>query len=375
MSTTTATANHRIVFLDIARAYACIMMIFGHTFESVLDKALRSGAIFTTWDHWRGLTAPTFLFISGFAFFIATVRYWDQYTRWSPRLAKRLRRVGLLLAIAYLLHMPLSNPLRFLESGLTYTQWFSWMRVDILHCIAVNLLLLHLLIFLFRRQRAFLFFIALAMPLTFLLSPFIWFLNGTVSEPSVWNFYLGANFRSQFPLIPWIGFMFAGILAGHGYNAWLKNRPRWPLILLAAAGGMLLFGFFIESLYSELPAHFRFRSLQAQTLWLRLGVVMIIVSVIALLVRRVRSIPDVVSLIGRETLTLYWMHLIVVYGSPWNKGLVQIFGRTLAPWQCLLIFVVLFAVLLGIVLLKERLKRLPLPRLALRPRRLLRSRQ
>ncbi|MBN2433406.1 MAG: DUF1624 domain-containing protein [Acidobacteria bacterium] len=375
MSTTSAHAKNRIVFLDIARAYACVMMIFGHTFESVLDNGLRTGALFTAWDHWRGLTAPTFLFISGFAFFIATTRYWDHYTRWTPRLAKRLRRVGLLLVIAYVLHMPVSNPLGLLHSGLTYPQWFSWMRVDILHCIAVSLLLLHGLILVFRRRQPFLLFTALAMPLVFLLSPFIWFLNGTVSEPSIWNFYLGANFHSQFPLIPWIGFMYAGILAGHGYTVWLKNRPRWPLILLATSGGVLLFGLLIESMYHQLPVHFHFHSLQAQTLWLRLAVVMIIVSVIALLVQRLRSIPDVVSLVGRETLTLYWMHLIVVYGSPWNKGLVKIFGRTLPPWQCLLVFMVLFVVLLGIILLKERLKRIPFPRLAVLQRCLLRSRQ
>jgi uncharacterized membrane protein len=375
MSAQSPTAKNRIVFLDIARAYACVMMIFGHTFESVLDKGLRVGPLFTAWDHWRGLTAPTFLFISGFAFFIATTRYWDSYTRWSPRLFKRLRRVGLLLVIAYLLHMPVSSPLRLLQEGLTYKQWFAWMRVDILHCIAVNLLLLHILILLVRSKRAFMFLIALAMPLIFLLSPFIWFLNGTVSEPSVWNFYLGANFRSQFPLIPWVGFMFAGILAGQWYSAWLKDRLRWPLIFLGTSFGMLLFGLAIEMLYRQLPAHFRFHSLQAQTLWLRLAVVMIIVSIIAMLVKRLSTIPDVISLIGRETLTLYWMHLIVVYGSPLNKGLVQTIGRTLPPWQCLLIFIVLFSGLLGIVLLKERVKRMPFPLASLSWRSLIRSRE
>jgi len=349
--------SQRVVFLDVARAYACVMMVFGHTVESTLMASSRYGPLFTQWDHWRGLTAPLFLFVSGFAFYIATTRYWDDYLKWSPRPFRRLRRALFLLAIGYLLQLPVSNPIHLFKYELSTKGWMAWMRVDILHCIGMNLLLLHLIIFLIRHQRRFLFLLSLAMPLVFLLSPFIWFLNGTVENPSFWNFYLGGNFRSQFPMIPWVGFMYGGILMGYWYWNHFKKNRAWPLYMMAAGLAIFLFGLYVESVYGGLPAEFTFRSLQAQTLWIRFSLVIIITAGIAMVVYRLKSVPYLVSLLGRETLTIYWMHLAVVYGSPWNLGLSRTYGRTLPLWQSVSIFGVLFSVLTLIVLVKDWLLR------------------
>ncbi len=72
--------------------------------------------------------------------------------------------MALLLFIGYMLHLPLSNPLQLFTTPLTATQWLSWMNVDILQCVAVNLLLLHILIALLRTRRRFLACIGIAMP-------------------------------------------------------------------------------------------------------------------------------------------------------------------------------------------------------------------
>ena len=358
------TKRSRLVFLDVIRAYACIMMIFGHTFDSLIHENLRQTALFQQWQQLRGLTAPTFLFVSGFAFYVATTRYWSEYLHWSPRLAKRLRRVGFLLVIGYLLHFPYFNPLDLLHGSLTHQQWRSWMNVDILQCVALNLLILHVLILAIKSRTVFLRTIAVAMPLVFLLSPLIWGLNGTADTPALWNYYLGGNFGSFFPLVPWIGFMYAGILGGHWYATYLKDRSNWTLYFLLGGISLLVPAFMVNTVYQWLPPAFQFPTLSAPTLWFRLAAVVIIFSLIAFLVRKVQSIPSIITTIGAETLNLYWMHLVIVYGSAWNLGLDNPFGQGLYPLQAFMLFTILLTSLTMVILLKNSLRRQIVPRWA-----------
>jgi len=352
-----SSAGQRLLFVDIVRAYACVMMVFGHTFNDLLNESIRQTVLFAEWQHFRGLTAPTFLFVSGFAFYVATTRYWDEYLRLSPRLWRRLRRVALLLFIGYMLHLPLSNPLQLFTTPLTATQWLSWMNVDILQCVAVNLLLLHILIALLRTRRRFLAYIGIAMPLIFILSPLIWYLNGQTESPQLWNFYLGGNFNSYFPLVPWVAFMYGGILAAHWHQTRLKDRENWHGPFFLAGLVVLAVGLPFYWLYPKLPSELIFRSLAAYSLWLRLGCVVLIFTGISALARKVRSVPWIIRLVGSETLTIYWLHLLIIYGSSWNVGLVRHFGRSLSVPQAFAVFVPMFLSLVLLVVAKDKFLR------------------
>lgn len=349
----TSPAAQRLLFVDIVRAYACVMMVFGHTFNDLLDKSLRSSLLFTNWQHLRGLTAPTFLFVSGFAFYVATTRHWEDYLGWSPRLAKRLRRVLWLLLIGYALHLPFKDPRQILHLNLSPAEWASWMNVDILQCVAINLFTLHLIILVLRTQRRFVLYAAIGLPAVFLLSPLVWYLNGQAATPSFWNFYLGGNFYSNFPLVPWIGFHYAGILGGWWYTKRLSLDPHWhrkfflAVLAIAAASGLLYWP------YLNLPGSLQFPTLQAQSLGLRLASVVFIFAFVSWIFRKVHSVPWIIRLVGSETLTIYWMHLIIIYGSAWNFGLVYHFGGLLSPLQCFAVFVPMFLFLTLLVVAKH----------------------
>lgn len=366
MKETPPPTTRRLFFLDVVRAYACFMMVFGHTVNDLIDPALRKTDLYLNWQHFRGLTAPTFLFVSGFAFYIATVRYWDEYLVWSKKLKHRLWRVFWLLLIGYGLHLPFANPIDFLVSTIHYEKWLSWMNVDILQCVAINLVVLHLAIFLCRTQKRFLVYIAIAMPLLFLLSPLIWNLNGRIDYPRLYSFYLGGNFPnpekpgeffSFFPLVPWVGFMYAGILVGHWYRTRLAADAHWHRSLFILGGVVGLFGAALYFPFLALPDSLQFPTLQAQSLWLRLSAVLILFASVCFLVRRIQSLPKVVVILGSETLTVYWMHLVLIYGSAWNAGLTTLFqDRRLSLWSCIGIFAVMFLALTGIVLLKKTIQ-------------------
>jgi uncharacterized membrane protein len=350
--TSTSAPAQRLLFVDIVRAYACVMMVFGHTFNDLLHESLRNTALFADWQHLRGLTAPTFLFVSGFAFYVATTRYWPDYLKWTPRLFKRLKRVLWLLLIGYTLHLPFKNPIQLFKLDLTPGQWAAWLNVDILQCVAINLLILHVLILLFRTRRRFLAYVAVAMPAVFLLSPFIWYLNGQVATPAIWNFYLGGNFVSYFPLIPWIGFHYAGILGAHWYTTRLSGNAHWHRKFYLAAAVLTVLGLALYYPLLALPASLKFPTLAAHSLWLRLAAIVWIFTAISWVARKVRSVPTVIRIVGSETLTIYWMHLVLIYGSAWNIGLVSQYGGSLSPLQCLAVFVPMFLALTLIVMSK-----------------------
>ena len=71
----------RVIFIDLARTLAVVLMLYGHTVSALLAPEFRAGTWYDVWQFQRGLTSCLFLLLSGFAFSIATARRWS--TPWS----------------------------------------------------------------------------------------------------------------------------------------------------------------------------------------------------------------------------------------------------------------------------------------------------
>ena len=67
---TATTTQQRIVFLDLLRALAVMMMVEGHTIDVLLLNEYRSYDYlgFRLWQFTRGMTAPIFLLTAGTVF-------------------------------------------------------------------------------------------------------------------------------------------------------------------------------------------------------------------------------------------------------------------------------------------------------------------
>src|ERR1035438_4161828 len=68
---------------------------------------------------------------------------------------------------------------------------------------------------------------------------------------------------------------------------------------------------------------------------LRLGFVLILNSVVSIICLRIESIPRIFILIGRNTLLIYVVHLVILYGSAWNPGLSVLFDKAFDLWNTL----------------------------------------
>ncbi|MDT8324920.1 MAG: heparan-alpha-glucosaminide N-acetyltransferase domain-containing protein [Bacteroidota bacterium] len=336
--------NKRIILLDVMRAWAVFMMIQGHTIDALLSDSYYNGdsLLFNIWQFNRGLTAPIFLFGSGFAYVIATFRKMDGGTLPRAIVFRRLRWIGVLFLIGSLMHLPAGT------LGDMFTlqaeRWHRFFHVDVLRLMAVTLLGMFVL-FTLVRTRARLFRSALGIGLFFLLvAPVVYMVDWSAHTPLWFAAWMTTATGSWFPLFPFSGFMFLGAAAAALYMRWQTEgrTARLPLYY-GMAGAALLLLFFVPREILEWGITFDGGS---SSIWLsfsRLGWVLLLWAVIGALMQRTQRIPDVIPVAGQHTLFIYVSHIVALYGSAWMPGLRQTFGKTLELEPVLVIIGILIA--------------------------------
>jgi acyltransferase len=324
---------HRVIFIDLARALAVVLMIAGHTSSALLADDFRAGPWFDVWMFQRGLTSALFLLLAGFAFSIATTRHWSQHLRLSGTVVKRLRRFALFVALGYGLHFPV---LHFSElAATTQAQWQSFVAVDVLQLIGGTLIALQLLVLVARTRRVFMVAAFAAAVALIAASPATWQTDWTMLMPLPLAAYFSPATGSLFPLFPWAAYVFVGAGAGLLYARWgaahLVSFARWGMLapgaLLVAAGLVV---------WSGIPGDVAIRT----------GVCGLILGLIAIVSRHVSQLPHVFGAVAQESLVVYFVHLCIVYGSIWNPGLARFYGGRLTPVPTV---VAVFAVVMAMI--------------------------
>jgi hypothetical protein len=354
--------THRVIFIDLARAMAVVMMVYGHTASALLAPVYRVGPWYDAWQFQRGLTSSLFLLLSGFAFSIATTRHWASHLQLSPAVIKRLRRFGFFVALGYALHFPVSNVAAL--PTLTAAQWRGFLAVDVLQLVGVTFILIQLLVMAARSRRVF-------MAISFLLAtaiiagtPWVWRQDWTAVLPLGLAAYLSPANASQFPILPFGASVLIGAGAGQIYARWgASNLEAFANRALLGAGIVLT----VAALYAKRGAFDVYGPGPGEGIpsefVLRTGVSLVILGVIAHASRWISHLPHVFGAVAQESLVVYFIHLCIVYGSVWNRGLVQRFGESLRPEQTLPIVLAMIAAMVLLAWGWNRLKH-SRPRLA-----------
>jgi acyltransferase len=321
----------RIAQLDIARGLAVVLMVVGHSIDAVLAPGPRLTEAFRLYDSLRGLTAPLFLLLAGFAFTVATVKHWDDHARFGPRTARRLLRAALLLGVGYTLHLPFFSFGKLLLNA-TPDDYARFLQADILQCVALSLAALQLTVLIAGTPARHL---RLAFALGILIaasSPLVWTMNLDGLLPRAIIPYLNQQYRTLFPLLPYAAYMFVGAGLGHTYLLARKagSEQRWYRRMIVGAvlliGAGLAGGFLPWTVY---PVH-DFWKTNPGMLAVRAGVVMAVVTALLRLQRFPPKASAVAMLLGQSSLFVYVAHLIVVYGSVANPGLAHVLGQDLS---------------------------------------------
>jgi acyltransferase len=337
----------RVIFIDLARALAVVFMLYGHTVDALLSPEYRSGLIFEIWTFQRGLTSCLFLLLSGFAFSIATARRWSAQVRFSPALVKRLRRFGLFVLLGYALHFPAA---RFADlPAATEQQWRSFFAVDVLQLIGVTFVGVQILVMLTRSRRVFMITTLVLAAALAAATPWFWGVDWEGRLPLWLAAYLTPSAGSQFPVLPWAAFVLIGAGLGQIYSRWgAADLVRYANLVLLAPGAVMIAVYLAVSslpfsLFGDGPNSF----IPTQVL-VRTGASLVILGAVAHASRRITRLPHVFAAVAQETLLIYFIHLCIVYGSVWNRGLAQIFGMSLTPRSAAITVVMLVAAMAGL---------------------------
>jgi uncharacterized membrane protein len=214
------TDKKRFYFIDQFRGWAVLLMIETHVLNAFLSVSLRPSLSYKALDFVNGLVAPAFLFIAGFAFTIVAMRKWDDYLRLGRPFWQQFRRFLFVWLVGYLLHVPGFSLWRLI-AVLRWNEANVFWGVDVLHCIAFSLLLMLLLVPVLRRQKRFFIFLALAALALALLTPLVYSLDIAALLPAALAGYIKRIPGSQFPLFPWLAYVWLG-----AFVSWLWQEAR-----------------------------------------------------------------------------------------------------------------------------------------------------
>jgi hypothetical protein len=249
---------------------------------------------------------------------VVALKRWDAYVAFGAPARRRLTKMILLLGLGYALHFPFFSLNKLLHD--TRPQEYAMMfQVDILHCLAISILLLMVFIVIARTPRRFLTLTAGSAAVIVPAAPLVWL--GDLSEV-VTPFlapYFNENVPSIFPLFPFAAYLFTGAALGVTYIQ-QRNRGMEQVLLqnifrvgLAVSAVGLILELQPVVLY---PSH-DFWKTSPNFFLIRIGVIAAVTSSIF----RLRALPPVGGLAGaarQSSLIVYAVHLVLVYGSAAN---------------------------------------------------------
>jgi hypothetical protein len=330
------------------RGVAVVVMVMGHSIDAVLSRAVRTSGLFQLYDAGRGFTGPMFLFVAGFAFIVATEKRWAEFHAFGTPVLKRLSRFIGLWGIGYALHFPFFSFDKLLHNT-TSAEYAQMFQADVLHCLVLSMILLQLMLFVVKTPRAFAWLVFGLGGAVVLATPLTWQVNFSASLSPVLAPYLNGLVPSIFPVFPYAGFIFSGVVVGHFYLDALQHaREQEFLQRLMVVGYLVVVAGLIADLlpWQIYPAH-DFWKASPSLFLIRFGIIALVTVAFASL----RQIPSSVSrsliTLGQASLLIYVTHLVFVYGSPANEGLMQKIGQVLPSHQAL---AVAGAVMVGMLL-------------------------
>ena len=350
--------KHRIIFIDLIRAFAVFQMVQGHTVDALLSESYRNpeNIVYATWYFMRGMTAPIFMFTAGTVFTYLFRVAKGPFSK-NVRVVKGIKRGLLLIFLGYLLRYPTWKLVDF--SDVTEYSWNMFFAVDVLHLIGLSLFILLFLFYMSEKIRLDDYVI---IPLTALviliLSPLFFEIDWESFLPGFIAGYFYEGSGSLFPIFPWAGYVVAGGVLGSylARNPMVFKSISFSIYLAVIGIAFIVASFAVEYISVLLGNMSEINSASISLIFLRMGFVLILNSIVSFISLKANSIPKFIILIGRNTLLIYVVHLVIIYGSAWNPGLYNFFGKSFNGWITFLLAAAMLGLMTIMVLIDSKLK-------------------
>ena len=319
----------RYAFLDVYRGVIVLLMVEGHVVRETLLPTLQQSDVFRMHELLHGVIGPGFLFGAGITFGISVQRHWNEFLFLSPRCSRRLRKILLLFVLGYSLHLPFFSLSKMLTATDT-AGWISFFNFDVLQCIGLSLLLLHVVLLIVRKERFFVLSMLVLLAVVVYGAPILWRPGATGGIPEFFAAALQGTTGSIYPLFPYGGFLFAGGLVSYEFMKFAaQGRDRVFVLRLAIAGaGIIIAAFALDALPVHTYAPYDFWLVSPNFFLMKLGSLFLLVAGIWVLEHRAfeeqfSTKQGWLVLFGVESLFVYVAHLILLYGSAFSTDSVS----------------------------------------------------
>ncbi len=320
--------SQRVIYIDLLRFCAIFLMVHGHTVDVLLSNEFRKpdSIGFNTWLFFRGLTAPLFLFASGFIYGVR-FRRTDSEEKFRKIKIKTIKRALLLIVIGYLMKSPTPTIINW--ESVTYQMIQLFYAIDILQLIGASLIIFLFMEILARKFKydaaRYLILISILFVLGRQLSTLVDWEEHFPLQISSW---FSQRTGSLFPLFPWGAYLFLGGAVGIYFQRknFLSNMIHLTKVQLKIGIIFILSAFLINfmeiiffnmsTLWSTSPALF----------YARFGTVLIFGSLFSILSLYIKRIPKFLYNASKNSLWIYVVHVMLLYGSSWNRGVKDFLG-------------------------------------------------
>tara|TARA_R110002020_G_scaffold21009_1_gene71088 strand:- start:54562 stop:55578 length:1017 start_codon:yes stop_codon:yes gene_type:complete len=327
------------------------MMLQGHFISALLSDDFESdSAWFHMWKDLRGMTAPVFFTVSGFIFTYLLLKQ-HQSGGHNPRVRKGVVRGIQLMGIGYLLQINFKG---LLDGQLNS----SWQIVHVLQCIGMSLLLIIVSFLVTRRFKKWVFPYLLMIIGMFLFLFEYWYATWDTSwMPSLLANYFTRENGSVFTIFPWFGYAaFGGFMSA--LYLWYGNGPKFnfrALVITSVLGILLSFWsyYFFSAMATITQNDFFMGAYKGSDLFARFGDVLLVFVIFRLLERFLKH--PLIHAIGKNTLAIYVIHSILLYGSFTGWGIKQFLYHSLEPVRVVLSALLFLVVTTVLALAWDRL--------------------
>jgi uncharacterized membrane protein len=333
----------RVEAIDLFKFWVLFFMIEGHLFRTYLLPAIRQQSWFEIHEVLHGMVAPGFLFSAGFGAFLSFYNKREQATRLNRAFFDRLRRVLFVVWMGYWIHLPalsLRGTITLIRAG----KEGDFFRTDILQCIGIGLIIFLLMTLLLKKERWIALF-SFIFCLVFFLIPNV---VKKIEIPYLLNPYLHHEL-SNFPLFPWAGFLFLGVLAAYAYSV-LQREIFFRFCLIFGAAIFPWYFFFKSEAFikAELTLAGNLNKLG--------GVLLLLWFSERIVCRWKGKTITLMTRAGKESLFVYVLHLFIIFGSVFSPGLQPLLENTMTLPQATGLFLLLQTIVFGLSLTYGYLK-------------------
>ncbi len=321
------TPRNREVYIDVFRGLMALVMLQGHVSDSLLSPELQAEPLYQFQRLFHGSTAPGFLFASGFVAGLPRAPL-------SPRASlRRARRLAYVLAVGYFLHLPYFSLWKTLRAS--PAEQAALFACDALQCIALTQLAVLALQWLAGPRWPTLAGVLAAGVLA--AGPVVWSSGISTALPAPLAACLDERTGSHFPLFPYAAFVLAGTVAGARLG---RSEPRARHRRVWRVGlGLLVCG---ALLHVPLHGQVDFWHISPGYALIRLGALLLLLRGVELGAARAWPGVRALALLGHETLQVFVLHLILLYGGVLGAS-------ALLPYHGRLGYLATAAILLGML--------------------------